>query len=61
MRLRGLDHAYLSERTQFVQIDNDFSHHHKLSCGVPQFSGCTWNYTVEPLLIKRTPSGPRLI
>jgi hypothetical protein len=27
--------SYLSERTQFV-IDNDFSHYHKLSCGVPQ-------------------------
>jgi hypothetical protein len=30
--------SHLSERTQFVQIDNDFSHHHKLSCGVPQGS-----------------------
>lgn len=29
---------YPSDRTQFVQIDDDSSHHHNLSCGVPQGS-----------------------
>ena len=30
--------SYLTGRTQYVQIDNDSSNHHELSCGVPRGS-----------------------
>ena len=30
--------SYLTERTQYVQVDYDSSNYHKLSCGVPQGS-----------------------
>ena len=30
--------SYFTRRTHFVQIENDSSNHHELSCGVPQGS-----------------------
>ena len=36
--------SYLTGRTHFVQIENDSSNHHELSCGVPQ------GFVLEPVL-----------